>query len=260
MKHKKWALILGGSSGLGWATAQKLSEKGFNLILLHRDRRADMPAIESNFEALQKSGAIFVAKNIDVLNPSKKEDFLKEVRTHLGEDKISVLVHSIAKGNLKPMHGKESDEVLKTQDFTFTIEAMATSAYDWTQSLMQNELFAEDARVVAFTSEGSSKPWPGYGAVSAAKAALEAMVRSMALEFAPIGIKVNCVQAGVVDTRSFRMIPNHEHLKKQALKRNPNQRLTQPGDVADVVYLLTRDEAKWITGTVIKVDGGESLR
>ncbi len=169
-------------------------------------------------------------------------------------------MHSIAKGNLKPMYGNESDEVLKTQDFTLTIEAMATSAYDWTQSLMQNELFAEDARVVAFTSEGSSKPWPGYGAVSAAKAALEAMVRSMALEFAPIGIKVNCVQAGVVDTRSFRMIPNHEHLKKQALKRNPNQRLTQPSYVADVVYLLTRDEAKWITGTVIKVDGGESLR
>ncbi|MEM8763597.1 MAG: SDR family oxidoreductase [Bacteroidota bacterium] len=260
MKHKKWVLILGGSSGLGWATAQKLSEKGFNLILLHRDRRADMPAIESNFEALRKSGCILVSKNMDVLNPSKKEDFLKEVQTHLGEDKISVLVHSIAKGNLKPMYGNESDEVLKTQDFTLTIEAMATSAYDWTQSLLQNELFAEDARVVAFTSEGSSKPWPGYAAVSAAKAALEAMVRSMALEFAPIGIKVNCVQAGVVDTRSFRMIPNHEHLKKQALKRNPNQRLTQPGDVADVVYLLTRDEAKWITGTVIKVDGGESLR
>ncbi|MEL6304247.1 MAG: SDR family oxidoreductase [Bacteroidota bacterium] len=260
MRYKKWALVLGGSSGLGWATAQKLSEKGFNLILLHRDRRVDMPTIESNFEAMRQTGSILVSRNMDVLNPSKKETFLEEVKTHLGEDKISVLVHSVAKGNLKPMHGNESDEVLKTQDFTLTIEAMATSAYDWTQSLLQNELFAEDTRVVAFTSEGSSKPWPGYGAVSAAKAALEAMVRSMALEFAPIGIKVNCIQAGVVDTRSFRMIPNHEYLKKKALKRNPNQRLTQPSDVADVVYLLTRDEAKWITGTVIKVDGGESLR
>ncbi|MEO1486433.1 MAG: SDR family oxidoreductase [Bacteroidota bacterium] len=260
MKQNKWALILGGSSGLGWATAQKLSAKDFNLIVLHRDRRADMAEIESNFERLRESDVMIVSRNMDILNPSKKEAFLSEVKTILGDDKISVLVHSIAKGNLKSMYDKDSKEVLSAQDFALTIEAMATSAYDWTQTLFQNELFSEDVRVIAFTSEGSSRPWPGYGAVSAAKAALEAMVRSMALEFAPIGIKVNCIQAGVVDTRSFRMIPNHEHLKKQALKRNPNQQLTQASDVADVVYLLTTEEAKWITGTVIKVDGGESLR
>lgn len=258
--QKKWALILGGSSGLGWATAQKLASKDFNLILLHRDRRADMENIDSNFEALRQTGVELFSRNVDVLNPLKKEAVLKEIEVLLGEEKISVMVHSIAKGNLKPMYSEEADRVLNGQDFAITLEAMATSAYDWTQMIVHHNLFAKDARVVAFTSEGSSRPWTGYAAVSAAKAALEAMVRSMALEFAPIGIKVNCVQAGVVDTRSLRMIPNYELLKKQAVKRNPNQRLTTADDVADVVYLLTTDEARWITGTVIKVDGGESLR
>ena len=84
-------------------------------------------------------------------------------------------------------------------------------------------------------------------------------MRNMALEFAPLGIKVNCIQAGVTDTPSFRRIPGHEQLKENALKRNPNKRLTTPEDVANVVYLMTLDEAKWITGTVIKADGGESL-
>ena len=82
----------------------------------------------------------------------------------------------------------------------------------------------------------------------------------MALEFATIGIKANCIQAGIVETASFKMIPGSEHIKENALNRNPNNRLTLPEDVANVVYLLTREEAKWITGTVIKVDGGEHLR
>ena len=96
--------------------------------------------------------------------------------------------------------------------------------------------------------------------MSAAKATLESIVRSMALEFAPVGLRVNCVQAGITETRSFQMIPKSDKLKEQAKKRNPFGRLTTPEDVADVVYLLILEEARWINGTVIKADGGESLR
>jgi len=81
----------------------------------------------------------------------------------------------------------------------------------------------------------------------------------MALEFAPIGIKVNCIQAGVTDTPSMNRIPGSKLLKENAIKRNPNGRLTTPEDVANVVYLLCQDEARWITGTIVKADGGESL-
>ena len=136
---------------------------------------------------------------------------------------------------------------------------MAFSLFDWTKALFDVDLFAEDSRIISFTSEGNSKPWPNYAAVSAAKTALEAITRNIALEFAPFGIKANCIQAGVTDTASLRAIPGSEKIKEHTLIRNPFKRLTTPEDVADVVYLLCKDEAKWINGCIIPVDGGERL-
>ncbi|KQC29065.1 SDR family oxidoreductase [Flagellimonas eckloniae] len=254
----EWALILGGSSGLGLATAKKLAKEGFHILIVHRDRKSDLETIQKDFEEIAVK-SILHSFNQDATNPVKRNELIQEVKELIGIDKIRVLVHSIAKGNLKPMQG-ESDKILSNQDFHLTIDAMAISLYDWVDTLVEEKLFAEDARVIAFTSEGNSKAWKNYAAVSAAKAALEAITRNIALEFAQVGIKANCIQAGVTDTRSLQMIPNSDILKKEALKRSPNNRLTTPEDVANVVYLLTREEAKWITGTVLKVDGGESLQ
>jgi len=154
-----------------------------------------------------------------------------------------------------------SDEkpVLKNDDFALTINAMAISLYDWTKAIFEANLFAEDSRIISFTSEGNTKAWVNYAAVSAAKVTLEAITRNIALELAPFGIKANCIQAGVTDTSSLRMIPGSDKIIEHSLKRNPNKRLTQPEDVANVVYLLSKNEASWITGTVIPVDGGEHL-
>ena len=119
---------------------------------------------------------------------------------------------------------------------------------------------SDDVRNIAFTSEGNTTVWRSYGAVSAAKAALEALMRQMAVELAPLGVKTNCIQAGVTQTPSFAMIPGNEALAKMAVDRNPFKRLTTPQDVANGVYLLCSPEAKWINGTILKVDGGESIR
>lgn len=254
----KWALILGGSSGLGLATARKLAQHQFNLLIIHRDRRTDLEEINNHFQEITLNSIKLHSFNVDVVNAQKRDEVLKEMELILGGEKIDVMVHSIAKGNLRPMNDLETG--LKKQDFELTFEAMALSLYDWTKCLVDLGLFADDARIISFTSEGSSKSWIGYGAVSAAKAALEAITRSMALEFAPLGIKANCIQAGTTDTKSLRAIPNSDILKERAVERNPNKRLTTPEDVANVVYLLTLKEANWITGTVITVDGGESLR
>ena len=254
-----WALLLGGSSGLGLATAKKLSEEGYNLIIIHRDRRTDLPDITAAFEKIKLNGVKCINYNADATNPERQKELISDILELLQQDKINVLVHSIAKGNLKPMYSNNGKE-LNTQDFQLTIHAMAISLYDWTQLLIHNNVTAQDTRIIAYTSEGNTKALPNYAAVSAAKVALEAIVRNIALEFTPIGIKANCIQAGVTDTASMRRIPNSNHIVKAAIEKNPNGRLTTPEDVANAAYLLTTKEAAWITGTVIKVDGGESLR
>ncbi|MGB5497907.1 MAG: SDR family oxidoreductase [Maribacter sp.] len=256
---KNWVLILGGSSGLGLATAKKLAKHGFHLIIVHRDRRADLERINRDFDEIKSHGVLLKAFNADALNRDKRMGLIHEIKTSLPEGhKIKVLVHSIAKGSLKPIFSNKQ-ETLTDQDLKITFEAMALSLYDWTRALVSAKLFAEDVRIISFTSEGSKRVVPNYAAVSVAKVALEALTRSIAVEFAPIGIKANCIQAGITITKSLEMIPGFQEKKSDALERNPNNRLTTPEDVANAVYLLTMDEAKWITGTVIKVDGGESL-
>lgn len=256
-----WALIIGGSSGLGLATARVLAQQGLHLCIIHRDRRSRQTALDQEWETLRAEGIEVKAYNIDALRADKRMMICEELSTALGDEgHLRVLVHSLAKGNLKPMISEEGAPSLQSDDFRLTLEAMATSLYDWVKDCWKMELFATPASVISFTSEGNKKAWQNYAAVSAAKAALEAITRNIALEFAPYGIRANCVQAGTTDTPSLRMIPGHEQLIEHSLQRNPYGRLTKAEDVAKVVGLLVRDEAAWINGAVIPVDGGEHMR
>ena len=259
-QHKNyWALILGGSSGLGLATAKKLAKHGMNICIIHRNSRAQEDDINSEFDSIKAEGIQFVSFNIDAFKSEKRDEIISELKElFTSEDKIRTLVHSVAKGNLKPMISEEKP-TLKNDDFNLTINAMAISLYDWTQAIFKAKLFAKDARIISFTSEGNTKAWQNYAAVSAAKVTLEAITRNIALEFAPFGIRANCIQAGVTDTASLRMIPGSDQIKAHSLKRNPFKKLTQPEDVANAVYLLSKDEASWINGCVIPVDGGEHI-
>lgn len=250
-----WAIILGGSSGLGLATAQKLASEGMNLCIIHRDRRASLSNFQTEVEKMRQAGVLVKTFNRNALDPGLRREIVNE----LPKDSVRLLLHSIAKGSLKSMRGKEN-EILTKADLDITIHAMATSWYEWTQELLTQEIFSQKARNLAFTSEGNNKVWPGYGAVSAAKSVLEALMRQMAVELAASGITTNCIQAGTTQTPSFAAIPGSKELAQWAKKRNPFQRLTTAQDVANAVSLLCRAEADWINGVVLKVDGGESLR
>lgn len=252
-----WAVVLGGSSGLGLASALKLARHGMNICIIHRNSRSEMELIEQDFEQIRGLNVRFLSFNLDASNPEKRSQTISELKKELSQEKVRCLIHSISKGNLKAMVGEEQS--LRNDDFSITLQHMALSLYDWVKELFEEGLFASDARVLSFTSEGNRKAIRNYGAVSTAKVALEAISRNIALEFAPYGIRANCIQAGITDTRSLRMIPGNEKMKEQALERNPFHRLTTPEDVANVVYLLCRDEAAWINGAIIPVDGGEII-
>lgn len=252
-----WALILGGSSGLGLASAFKLARHGMNICIVHRNSRSEMESIEASFNDIRAMGVQLLTFNADLLNTEKRAEILQELKTTLGNaGSVRCLLHSIAKGNLKAM---ASEPVLQTDDFQITLNNMAISLYDWVQGVYGQALFAKDARVLSFTSEGNKKAWKHYAAVSAAKAALEAITRNIALEFAPYGIRANCIQAGVTDTPSLARIPGSTALMEHSIQRNPFKRLTTPEDIANMVYLLCKDEAAWLNGTVIPVDGGEQI-
>ena len=252
-----WALILGGSSGLGLASGLKLAREGMIICIVHRNSRTELPDLEDQFMLIRATGASLISFNLDVIKLENRIAVITSLQETMGAGgRLRCLIHSIAKGNLKSL---VADTPLSTEDLTITLQHMAFSLVDWVSDLHKAGLFAIDARILAFTSEGSSRAWPYYGAVSAAKAALEAISRQIALEYAPFGIRSNCIQAGVTDTPSLRRIPGNELLIKHTQDRNPYKRLTEPDDVANVVYLLCKDEAAWINGAVIPVNGGETI-
>ncbi len=256
--QNKWALVLGGSSGLGLATIQKLAKEGMNIIVVHRDRKADLETTEEIFSGIKKTGTKLISFNENALDTDIRKKIVESIKLQLGNDKVYCLVHSIAKGNLKKLYSP-GNPVADKSDFDITLHAMATSWWEWTKELIDAQLWSNDARNIAFTSEGNQKYIPGYVAVSAAKATLEVLNRYMAIELTPIGIKTNVIQSGVVETPSLKMIPGADKIIELTQKRNPSKKLTTPSDVANVVYLLCKEESQWINGSVIKADGGESL-
>lgn len=140
-----------------------------------------------------------------------------------------------------------------------TLEVMAHSLVYWIQSLLRRDLLKSGSRIFAMTSSGGRRVWPSYGPVSAAKAALESHIRQIALELAPLGITANAVQAGVTDTPALRKIPGNDQMLETAQRTNPSKRLTTTEDVARCIVALSHPYTHWMTGNVIRVDGGEDI-
>lgn len=256
-----WAIILGGSSGFGLATVEKLAEHGMNVALLYRETALEEKKLKQNLAALAGEKQVqLLPFNINALDEQGRATFIQQFTQATGQQKcVKVLVHSIARGNLKPLISNGGPE-LTAEDLQLTAYAMGNSLLDWARLLLKQQLFCDDARIIGLTSEGAHKYWDSYAAVSVAKASIESLATYMAVELAKFGIKTNIIQAGITETPSLTKIPGSSELVKIATTRNPLGRATQPFDVANVIYLLCTAEAFWINGAVIHVDGGEHCR
>lgn len=231
-----------------------------NIAVLYREMAAtEKPLKEKLASMAAETGVLIAPFNVNALDGAGRNSFIAQFYEVTGQKKcVRLLLHSIARGNLKPLISEEN--ALSIADIESTTYAMSTSLLDWTRDLLAAQFFYEDARVIGLTSEGSNRYIDNYAAVSIAKASLQSLVTYMAVELSPYGLRTNLIQAGVTETPSLKRIPGSEELIGFSKRRNPMGRITQPQDVANVIYLLCTDESAWINGSLIHVDGGEHCR
>lgn len=242
----KTALITGGSRGIGRAIALALAEAGCEVAVNYFRNKQSAAEVR---EAIQKAGgkAHIIKGNVaSEENVHEMFDCLMTVFPSL-----DILVSNAASGVLKP------------------VMELTQHHWDWTMNintaslihLIQHArpLLRKGSSVIAVSSLGAVRAIPNYAAVGASKAALESLVRHLALELAPQGIRVNCVSAGTVETDALRHFPNRDEILQDSQHRAPSGRLTQPQDVANAVLFLASPLASQIHGQTLIVDGGYSI-
>ncbi len=261
-KKNDWAVILGASSGFGGATAVELARKGMNICGVHFDRAATLPNAEKVKKDVEAQGVKALFFNINASDPLKRKEVIDALSSEFSkaaESNVRVLMHSLAFGTLRPLVSADVKEQMTQAQVEMTMDVMANSLVYWAQSVFNAGLMKRGGHVYAMTSSGGHSQLPNYGAVSAAKSALESFIRQLSLELGPYGITCNAIMAGVTDTAALRKIPGAAQMLEIAKAKNPSLRTTTPEDVAKAIALLSHDDAAFISGNTIGVDGAEDV-
>jgi len=266
--RERWALILGGSSGMGEATALTLAAAGYNIIGIHLDFRAALQHVEELKADLAATGADVLYINMNAADDEKRAAAIATIGERFAasraagrEPYVRVVMHSLAFGSLVPFLSEDPKGGVDRKKMEMTQDVMANSLVYWVQDLWRGGFLGQGSKIYAMTSEGSTRVVPSYGVVSSAKAALESHVRQLAMELARLGTgaTANCIRAGVTVTPALLKIPESQTMIDITMKRNPTGRMTTPQDVANAILTLSGDGTDFINGDIISVDGGEFI-
>ncbi|HDO30442.1 MAG TPA: enoyl-[acyl-carrier-protein] reductase FabL [Desulfobacteraceae bacterium] len=245
--HGKVALITGGSRGIGRAIALRLAEQGADVVINYVRHRRDA---EETVAAIEGKGVRCMAVKANVAREEDVTRIFDEIRTVY--DHLDILVSNAASGVLKPVME------LTTRHWNWAMDINARALLTLTQNAVP--MMAKGGKIMAVSSLGAARGVENYTVVGASKAALESLVRHLAVEFGPLGINVNTISAGVVDTDALKKFPNRDEIIDVSLQRTPLGRLTTPEDVADLALFLCSDLSTMIQGQVIVVDGGYAIQ
>ena len=253
----EWVLILGGSTGHGGATAKRLAQDGYGIIAFHFDRgEVKKLAEELKTEINEITGGRCHYFNTNAAAVETMDEYIPRISEITGGKTVKLLLHSIAFGTTTNFFG---DKPVTQKQMDMTVHVMGNSLLYWTQKLYDAKLLRQGSRVLGLTSEGNYVAMEGYGPVSVAKMAMEAIIRQIGWELGQFGITANAVQAGVTPTRALTKITdNWKTWVENTKKRNPMHRTTTPEDIANTISLLLRPEADFINCSIIYCDGGES--
>jgi NAD(P)-dependent dehydrogenase (short-subunit alcohol dehydrogenase family) len=254
----EWALILGVSSGFGAAAAKELAKNNINIYGVHLDRKAAMDDINKFKDELKNNNVEVIFKNASATEENIRQEIISEL-INKEDVRIKVFLHSLAFGALKPVFDETLKSSLNQKQIEMTLNVMGSSLIYWSQNLFYSDLLKQGSQIFAMTSSGGHRQWKAYGAVSAAKAALESYCRQLAIELGPYNIACNALQAGVTDTPALRKIPGNEIMIENTLNINPSKRLTTPEDLSKIILMIGLSENTWMTGNTIRVDGGEDI-
>ncbi len=244
----KTALITGASRGIGRAIAHEFAKMGAN-ILLNYVRNEE--AAEETRKELEDLGVRVLTHQANVGDPKAVDAMVAAALAEFG--RIDLLVHNAALGAFKPVHK------LKANQWEISLDVNAKAFLQLVQKVLPAMENTGEGNIITLSSLGSHRYLPNYGAIGISKAALETLVKYLAVELAPKNIRVNCVSGGLVDTDAVKFFPNYENLKKEAVARTPAGRIGQPEDIAKVIAFLASPDSRWVVGQTIIADGGLSL-
>jgi len=238
-------VILGGTRGIGAAVARAVAGPGTTLVLNHLQDRSTAGKTRDELEA---QGANVVLVEGNVADRVVRKEIASAVDA--GGGSCRGLVHSVAVTSFKPL------TAVKPNQWDLVFAVSARSLLDMAV-ILAGPLEKAAGSVVAISSRGSVRHVPHYGALGPAKAALEAVVRELAVEFGPRGVRVNAVRAGLVESDVLEHLS--EELTESVRRGTPLKRLGTPEEIAGVVRLLLSRDSQWITGQVVEADGGFAI-